>query len=66
MLPLAREPIGLSGIKFNNVDVSVEPEGFYFVSKNGGEAQPVDLYYHTTNQKYIKILKQILAKNHFI
>lgn len=43
------------GIKSENVDVSIRPEGFYFVSKNGGEAEKVDLYYHTTNTKYVKI-----------
>lgn len=45
------------GIKTDNVDVSVEPEGFYFVGKNGGTAQEVDLYYQTTGAKYVKIEK---------
>lgn len=44
------------GRKSNNVDVSIQPEGFYFVSKSGGAAQPVDLYYDSTTQKNIKIL----------
>lgn len=43
------------GIKSNNVDVSIQPEGFYFVSKNGGSAEKVDLFYNTTSKKYIKI-----------
>lgn len=43
------------GIKSNNVDVSIQPEGFYFVSKTGGSAKKVDLYYSTTTQKYVKI-----------
>lgn len=43
------------GTKSNNVDVNISEEGFYFVSKDGGEAVPVDLYYHTTTNKYIKI-----------
>ena len=43
------------GTKSNNIDVNIEEEGFYFVSKNGGEAVPVDLYYHTTTNKYVKI-----------
>lgn len=43
------------GIKSNNVKVSIQPEGFYFVSKDGGKAERVDLYYNTTKQKYIKI-----------
>lgn len=43
------------GIKSNNVNVSIQPEGFYFVSKSGGKAERVDLYYNTTKQKYIKI-----------
>lgn len=43
------------GIKSNSVNVSVQPEGFYFVSKSGGKAEAVDLYYNTTTKKYIKI-----------
>lgn len=43
------------GIKSNSVNVSIQPEGFYFVSKNGGNAERVDLYYSTTTKKYIKI-----------
>lgn len=43
------------GTKSNNIDISVQPEGFYFVSKNGGKAQEVDLYYNTTTKKNIKI-----------
>ncbi len=43
------------GIKSNNVDISVQPEGFYFVSKDGGQAEEVDLYYHTVNNSYVKI-----------
>ena len=43
------------GIKTDNVDVSIQPEGFYFVSKNGGEAVEVDLYYQTTNRQYVKL-----------
>lgn len=45
------------GIKSNNVDVSIQPEGFYFVSKTGSTAtaEKVDLYYSTTAQKYVKI-----------
>ena len=43
------------GIKSNNVDVSIQPEGFYFVGKNGGSAEKVDLFYNTTSKKYIKI-----------
>lgn len=43
------------GIKTDNVDVSIQPEGFYFVGKNGGSAQEVDLYFQTTNRQYVKI-----------
>ena len=43
------------GRKSNNLDISVQPQGFYFVSKNGGNAQEVDLYYHTTTEKYVQI-----------
>lgn len=43
------------GIKTDNVDVSIQPEGFYFVGKNGGTAQEVDLYFQTTNKQYVKI-----------
>ena len=43
------------GIKTDNVDVSVQPEGFYFVGKNGGAAEEVDLYFQTTNRQYVKI-----------
>ena len=43
------------GIKTNNVDVSIQPEGFYFVGKNGGTAEEVDLYYKTSASQYVKI-----------
>lgn len=43
------------GIKTDNVDVSIQPEGFYFVGKNGGTAEEVDLYYKTVANKYVKI-----------
>lgn len=43
------------GVKTDNVDVSVQPEGFYFISKNGGEAEEVDLYFKTITNQYIKI-----------
>lgn len=43
------------GIKTDNVDVSIQPEGFYFVGKNGGTAEEVDLYYKTAASKYVKI-----------
>lgn len=53
------------GIKSNNVEVNVnisdkadeKKYGFYFVSKdeNATEAKKVDLYYHTTANKYVKI-----------
>lgn len=43
------------GIKTDNVDVSIEPEGFYFVGKSGGTAEEVDLYYKTTANRYVKI-----------
>ena len=43
------------GVKTDNVDVSVQPEGFYFVSKDGGEAQEVDLFFKTVTNQYIKI-----------
>lgn len=42
------------GRKSNNIEVSAFPE-FYFVSKNGGSAQKVDLYYNTVREKYVKI-----------
>lgn len=43
------------GTKSNNIDVSIQPEGFYFVSKDGKTTQEVDLYYNTTTKKNIKI-----------
>lgn len=43
------------GIKSNNIDVSVQPEGFYFVSKDGTTTNEVDLYYNTTTKKNIQI-----------
>lgn len=43
------------GIKSNNVDVNVASNGFYFVSKAGGSAQLVDLYYSTATNKYVKL-----------
>ena len=51
------------GTKSNNIDVSIEPEGFYFVSKDGGEAKKVDLYYHTNTNKYVKIDDTNTAKD---
>lgn len=45
------------GRKSNNIDVSAYPE-FYFVSKNGGSAKKVDLYYNTVNEKCVKINEQ--------
>lgn len=42
------------GRKSNSIDVSAYPE-FYFVSKNGGNAEKVDLYYNTVNEKAVKI-----------
>lgn len=33
------------GRKSNNIDISVANNGFYFVSKEGGAAKPVNLYY---------------------
>ena len=44
------------GRKSNNIDVSIQPEGFYFISKTGGAAQPVDLYYDSTTQRNIPIV----------
>lgn len=43
------------GTKSNNIDISVQPEGFYFVSRDGSSTQEVDLYYNTTTQKNVKI-----------
>ena len=43
------------GIKTDNVDVDVQPEGFYFIGKNGGTAQEVDLYFKTVTNQYVKI-----------
>lgn len=43
------------GTKSNNIDVSVQPSGFYFVSRDGRTTQEVDLYYNTTTMKNIKI-----------
>ena len=43
------------GTKSNNIDVSVQTEGFYFVSRDGKTTQPVNLYYDTTAKKNIKI-----------
>lgn len=45
------------GRKSNNIDVSAYPE-FYFVSKNGGSAKKVDLYYNTVKEKCVKINEQ--------
>ena len=42
------------GRKSNNMDLSVYPE-YYFVSKNGGNAEKVDLYYQTAKNQYVKI-----------
>ncbi len=42
------------GRKSNNMDVSAYPE-FYFVSKSGGDATKVDLYYNTTTERAVKI-----------
>lgn len=44
------------GRKSNNIDVSVQPEGFYFVSRDGKKTQEVDLYYNTTTKSNIQIL----------
>ena len=43
------------GVKTDNVDVSIQPEGFYFIGKNGGTAQEVDLYFKTITNQYVKI-----------
>jgi len=43
------------GRKSNNIDVSVQPEGFYFISRDGKTVEEVDLYYNTTTTKNIKI-----------
>lgn len=43
------------GRKSNNIDVSIQPEGFYFVSRDGKTTQEVDLYYNTTKKQNIKI-----------
>lgn len=43
------------GTKSNNIDVSIQPEGFYFVSKDGKKTQEVDLYYNTISKNNIKI-----------
>ena len=45
------------GRKSNNIDVRAYTE-FYFVSKNGGSAKKVDLYYNTVNEKCVKINEQ--------
>ena len=42
------------GRKSSNIDISVEPNGFYFVSKDGGTAKEVYLYYNKGGQ-YKKI-----------
>lgn len=43
------------GRKSNNINVSIQPEGFYFISKDGKTVEEVDLYYNTTTTKNIKI-----------
>ena len=43
------------GVKTDNVDVSIQPEGFYFISKNGGNVEKVDLYFKTVTNQYVKI-----------
>lgn len=43
------------GVKTDNVDASVQPKGFYFIGKNGGTAEEVDLYFKTSINQYIKI-----------
>ncbi len=43
------------GRKSNNIDVSVQPEGFYFISRDGKKVEEVDLYYNTTTKSNIKI-----------
>jgi len=43
------------GTKSNNIDISVQPEGFYFISRDGKTTQEVDLYYNTISTKNIKI-----------
>ena len=43
------------GVKTDNVNVSIQPEGFYFISKNGGNAEKVDLYFKTVSNQYVKI-----------
>lgn len=43
------------GTKSNNIDISVQPEGFYFVSRDGKTTQEVDLYYNTISKNNIKI-----------
>ena len=43
------------GRKSNNIDVSIQPEGFYFVSRDGKTTQEVDLYYNTTTTQNVQI-----------
>lgn len=43
------------GVKTDNVDIRIQPQGFYYVGKNGGKAEVVDLFYRTTDGKYVKI-----------
>ena len=43
------------GVKTDNVDVSIQPEGFYFIGKNGGNSEKVDLYFKTVTNQYVKI-----------
>ncbi len=43
------------GVKTDNVDASVQPKGFYFIGKNGGTAEEVDLYFKTAINQYVKI-----------
>lgn len=46
------------GTKSNNIDINVQPEGFYFVSRDGKKVQEVDLYYNTVSKNNIKITPQ--------
>ena len=47
------------GRKAGQMEISVQPEGFYFVSKNGGGIEQVDLWYsksvYDPKERYIKI-----------
>ena len=50
------------GRKSNNIAASIYPE-YYFISKNGGNAEKVDLYYKpTTSGAYVKIDEKLATQ----